>query len=74
MLGQTISKRGRPKAPCYKCKRRQPGCHSCCEDYQAWLGPLLKARDERLREFGPETVKWDAIDKAIKRRQRNGQN
>lgn len=25
------------KPPCYKCDRRQVGCHSGCEGYKEWL-------------------------------------
>ena len=34
MLTQTIGKAG--KAPCYKCEKRSPGCHSECELYAEW--------------------------------------
>lgn len=34
MLTQTLGKS--VKNPCYKCEKRQPGCHSVCENYADW--------------------------------------
>ena len=75
MIGHTISKRVKNNSPCYKCDRRHTGCHGECEDYQTWLAPLVKAREERVKRQGAESVKSDAITKALKRRrQKNGQS
>ena len=33
--------------PCYKCKERNPGCHSKCQDYIEWKKDQEKIKKAR---------------------------
>ena len=38
------------KNSCYKCEKRQVGCHGSCEDYLAWRAEQDKVLENRTRE------------------------
>lgn len=38
------------KNSCYKCEKRQVGCHGSCEDYLAWRAKQDKILERRAQE------------------------
>jgi hypothetical protein len=36
-------------SPCYKCKKRAPGCHSICDLYKAYCEERQQASEARLK-------------------------
>lgn len=55
------------KTPCLDCPDREPGCHGKCEKYQTWLEPIIKAREERLRN---NKARGYDVDRFVKERDR----
>ena len=58
--------------PCLGCDRRVPGCHGKCEEYNAWLVPVLRAREARTKDAEAETLRVNGIEKSKKRRRKWG--
>lgn len=44
------------KAPCYKCEERHRGCHSECEQYQAWQIERGKERMRQRKQKSDQTL------------------
>jgi len=58
----------RPKTVCKDCKKRNPGCHSTCQDYISFKKDL-EAFNESIRENNKPIAYWsDSKRKRLCRR------
>ena len=45
------------KNSCYKCEKRQVGCHGSCEDYLAWRAKRMEKLEKSLaKKFADEVI------------------
>lgn len=58
------------KAPCYKCEKRNPGCHDRCGMYKEWIADEKAKKEKIQRETGLSDSDFFHISNVVKTKRR----